>query len=98
MDSTLHKYLKSNPSYSCMNLIIKLLDANGKKTLFFKTIFACLASKIIDVINYTNSLANADCFYANFTNTTFQKIPIPHLTHTMKQKFLHYHTVLILFY
>ena len=38
----------------------------------------------------TNSLVNADSFYANFTNTTFQKIPIPHLTHTMQQKFLHY--------
>ena len=31
----------------------------------------------------------ADSFYANFTNMTFQKIPIPHLTRTMKQKFLH---------
>ena len=39
--------------------------------------------------DYTNSLVNADLFYANFTNTTFQKIPIPHLTRTMKQKFLH---------
>ena len=39
--------------------------------------------------SYTNSLVNADSFYANFTNTTFQKIPIPHLTRTMKQKFLH---------
>ena len=29
---------------------------------------------------YTNSLVNANLFYANFTNTTFQKIPIPHLT------------------
>ena len=52
------------------------------------TIFACLVSKIIDVRNYTNSLVNTDSFYANFTHTTFQKIPIPHLTHTMKQKFL----------
>ena len=38
---------------------------------------------------YTNSLVNANLFYANFTNTTFQKIPIPHLTRTLKQKFLH---------
>ena len=29
---------------------------------------------------YTNSLLNADSFYANFTDTNFQKIPIPHLT------------------
>ena len=55
-----------------------------KKYLLFMTIFACLASKIIDVRNYTNSLVNADWFYAKFTNTTFQKIPIPHLTHTIK--------------
>ena len=40
-------------------------------------------------LNYTNTLVNADSFYANFTNTTFQKIIIPHLTRTMKQKFLH---------
>ena len=38
---------------------------------------------------YTKSLVNADSFYANFITTTFQKIPIPHLTRTMKQKFLH---------
>ena len=35
---------------------------------------------------YTKSLVNANSFYANFTNTTFQKSPIPHLTCTMKQK------------
>ena len=40
-------------------------------------------------IVYTNSLANADLFYVNFTHTTFQKVPrvmnltwIPSLTHT----------------
>ena len=38
---------------------------------------------------YTNSLINTDSFYANFTNTTFQKIPIPLLARTMKKKFLH---------
>jgi hypothetical protein len=32
--------------------------------------------------NYTNSLVKEDLFYTNFTNMTFQKIPIPHLTHT----------------
>ena len=32
------------------------------------------------VIIYTNSL---DSFYPNFTNMTFQKVPIPHLTHTV---------------
>ena len=30
------------------------------------------------------SLVKADSFYANFTNLTFQKIPIPHLTHTIE--------------
>ena len=25
----------------------------------------------------------ADSFYANFTYVTFQKVPIPHLTHTL---------------
>ena len=38
---------------------------------------------------YTNSLVNVYPFYSNFTITTFQKIPIPQLTRTMKQKFLH---------
>ena len=37
---------------------------------------------------YTNSLVNADSFHPNFTETTFEKIPISHLTRTMKQKFL----------
>ena len=27
---------------------------------------------------YINSFVNADSFYANFRNTTFQKISIPH--------------------
>ena len=38
---------------------------------------------------YTKSLVNTNSFYKNFTNTHFQKVPIPHLTRTMKQKFLH---------
>ena len=41
------------------------------------------------VIEYTKSLVNTNSFYTNFTNTHFQKVPIPHLTRTMKQKFLH---------
>ena len=39
--------------------------------------------------SYTKSLVNMNSFYTNFTNTHFQKVPIPHLTRTMKQKFLH---------
>ena len=31
-----------------------------------------------DIFKYTNSLVNADSFYANFTNTTFQKEPRSH--------------------
>ena len=46
-------------------------------------------SKQLEGSKYTNSLVNADSFYANFTNMTFQKIPIPHLTRSMKQKILH---------
>ena len=38
---------------------------------------------------YTKSLVNTNSFYTNFTNTHFQKVPIPHLTRTMKQKFFH---------
>ena len=53
-----------------------------------QTEFSWLAEKPSHC-NWTNSLVNADSFYANFTNTTFQKIPIPYLTLTMKQKFLH---------
>ena len=38
---------------------------------------------------YTNFLVNTDSFYENFINADFQKIPIPHITCPMKQKFLH---------
>ena len=47
-----------------------------------------LAVKHEKNLKYTNSLVNAGSFYTNFPNTTFQKIPIPHLTRPMKQKFL----------
>ena len=39
--------------------------------------------------NYTNSLMNADLFYAHLTNTTIQNVPTPHITCTMKQNFFH---------
>ena len=45
---------------------------------------------------YTNFLINGNSFYANFTNTTFQKIPIPHLTRTMTKKrfcFIYYELI-----
>ena len=53
---------------------------------YFQSIYPCCC---ILHAYYTNSLVNADLFYANFTNMTFQKIPFPHLTHTIKHKFLH---------
>ena len=34
-------------------------------------------------MTYINSLINADLFYTNINNTTFQQIPIPHLTRTI---------------
>ena len=37
----------------------------------------------------TKSLVNTNSFNTYFTNTRFQKVPIPHLMPTMKQKFLH---------
>ena len=50
-------------------------------------------TKFIRIIIYTNSLVNADSFYANFTNTTFQKEPrymyltrIPSLTRSASEK------------
>ena len=33
---------------------------------------------------YTNFLANVDLVNVNFTNTTFQKVPIPHLARPIK--------------
>ena len=48
-----------------------------------------LIISLVQVNIHTNSLVNADSFQANFANTTFQKIPIPHLTRTKKHKFLH---------
>ena len=38
------------------------------------------------LLEYTKSLVNTKSFYANFTNTHFQKIPIPYLTRTMKPR------------
>ena len=46
-------------------------------------------SKYIGRHKYTSTLVDEESFYANFTNTTFQKIPVPHLTRAMKQKTLH---------
>ena len=33
---------------------------------------------------YNNSSVNTNLIYANFTNTQFEKVPIPHLAWTMK--------------
>ena len=37
---------------------------------------------------YTKSLVNTNLVNTNFTNTHFLKVPIPHLTRTMKQKLI----------
>ena len=48
------------------------------------------SEQFCDWLKYTKSLVNMNSFYTNFTNTHFQKVPIPHLTRTMKQKFFHF--------
>ena len=45
--------------------------------------------KLFSNYKYTKFLVNTNSFYMNFTKTYFQKGPIPHITRTMKQKFLH---------
>ena len=51
--------------------------------------------KLIRVQIYTNSF---NSFYANFSNTRFQKVPSPHLKLTIKQKFLHLDAFLFMIY
>jgi hypothetical protein len=54
---------------------------------------SCLQNKYFKIFkrkkDFNNSWVNAILFYTNFINMNFQKIPIPQLTRTMKQKFLH---------
>ena len=42
-----------------------------------------------DLGKFNGTVYTKTKFYTNFTNMHFQNIPIPHLTRTMKQKFLH---------
>ena len=52
-----------------------------KKNLFWP--FLRILSQTSNKIHrdtYTKSLVNTNSFYTNFTNTHFQKVPIPHLT------------------
>ena len=71
---------------------LNYLSADSTKFRFFSgpqrfgTIFVLV---FISLSNYTNSLVNMDSFYTYFTNTTFQKIPIPYLTRAMTQKVLY---------
>ena len=51
-------------------------------------VFSELLSLVVEG-TYTESLVNTNLVYTNFTNTHFQKDPIPHLTRTMEQEFLH---------
>ena len=44
------------------------------------------SEKMLNSTYLTNSLVNTDSFYSNFSDNTFQKVPITHLTCPMKQK------------
>ena len=68
-----------------------IIELTSKVHLPFIALIAPATTDIALLIQetYTKSLVNTNSFYTNFTNTHFQNIPIPHLTRTMKQKFLH---------
>ena len=87
-DRSILEFCGCNHSF-CTSLTmpsLNLQDAN----LQIMAMAVVLGPGLVTPIPYTNSLVKADSFYANFTNTTFQNIPIPHLTrHPMRQKFLH---------
>ena len=65
-----------------------IMSASSDKTETDTHTFSYIHSIFRRNMNYTKSLVNTNSFYTNFTNTDFQKVPIPHLTRTMKQKFL----------
>ena len=54
-----------------------------QNTILFQNSIETLLHVISMKSVYTNFLVNTDSFYANFTNRTFQKIPIPQLTRPM---------------
>ena len=60
-----------------------------KKSLLYVLFLDFQQKNGIYLLTFTKSLVNTNSFYTNFINTHFQKVPIPHLTGTMKQKFLH---------
>ena len=79
---------KIDPKHSCpMNVQVDL----PKESAFVTDSALILTEKLLATMVswYTKSLVNTNSFYTNFTNTHFQKVPIPYLTRTMKQKFLH---------
>ena len=63
--------------------------AKGEDPLDFLQIMGWILETIKANFLYTKSLVNTNLFNTNFTSTHFQKVPIPHFTRTMKQKFLH---------
>ena len=69
------------PPCLCQSIQGKIKSVDADETVTFHS------KKLL--LLYTNSLVNADSFYTNFTNMTIQKIPISHLTRTMKHKSLH---------
>ena len=60
-------------------ILLKLLST-FLSAFILKTLHSKSKQLFIAKLN-TNSLDNVDLFHANFTNTTFQKIRISHLTH-----------------
>jgi len=63
---------------------------NNKRNLLFSLSVCTKTDQLLICNQYTNSLVSP-IFVTQISlfNTTFQKIPILHLKHTMKQKFLH---------
>ena len=81
------QFLRQDETLSLSFASLVMVDYTYKyniQDLFIEEVHSYSPKKLM----YTNSLVNADSFYANFTSTTFQKIPIPHSTSTKKQIFL----------
>ena len=78
------------PPCLCQSIQGKIKSVDADETVTFHN------KKLL--LLYSNSLVNVDSFYTNFTKATFQKIPIPHLTCTMKHKFLSEREFLFILY
>ena len=94
--STYNSFLALEEANKIVDGGLMCFEASSKNVLerIYKShcdyqIFSTLANGT-DLIRqkYTKSLVNTNSFCTNFTNTHFQKVPMPHLTRSMKQKFL----------